>query len=222
MSVNPEALKPKAEGSRNAHSRLPLPSPLFFLKHPSPMSSSRSRLRTVGAFGNPKPRPIGFVPKSSGTTSQPASNSAESPAMQLNERFKGFYWRMGILNEVYSEKPVGREATEQRRKALQGAMNIAVLMWNAAILGKEGEDKAVKELSSLKGPNGESVAPPMDEILRMVKEWTELQKTMFPDEKRVILDLYLKHNGDGTFNFGLNKGINTNPVGVVKPEGTVL
>jgi len=187
------------------------------------MSSSRSRLRTVGAFGNQKPRPIGFVPKSGGSTSsQPQAPAVETPAMQLNERFKAFYWRMGILNEVYSEKPVGREATEQRRKALQGAMNIAVLMWNAAILGQEGEDKAVRELSALKGPNGESVAPPKDEILRMVKEWTGLQKTMFPDEKRVILDLYLKHNGDGTFNFGLNKGINTNPVGLVKPEGTVL
>ena len=187
------------------------------------MSSSRSRLRTVGAFGNQKPRPIGFVAKPSATTtSQPQAPATETPAMQLNERFKAYYWRMGILNEVYSEKPVGREATEQRRKALQGALNIAVLMWNAAILGAEGEQKAVKELSGLKGPNGESVAPPKDEILKMVKEWTELQKTMFPDEKRVILDLYLKHNGDGTFNFGLNKGINTNPVGIVKPEGTVL
>jgi hypothetical protein len=185
------------------------------------MASSRSRLRTVGAFGNPKPRPIGFVPK-------PALPSDKGPRFRirhdedLGNKWKAYTIATGLLNGLLGQKPVGQKAVHEHQQAIIGATNISQMMWNAAIQGAEGEEKAFKAISELRHPvTKENVAPPTDECRKLIRDLVDLKKRLYPDEKREIVEYERSFDPDGTFHFRVN-GLNMKPEGLVKPEGTVI
>ena len=185
------------------------------------MSSSRSRNRTVGAFGNPKARPIGFVQKKPSAPSE-APKGPASPGQTLADKWNLFTRKIGILDGLLEQPAVSQAAIEEKKQAIRGALNISMLMWNTAVAGKQSEQLAFDKLSTLKNPKTqEPVVIPPDDIRKMIKDWTEIKLSLFPEEKRSITDFQLKFNGHTGYSFTI-QSMNLSPEGLQRPEGTVL
>jgi hypothetical protein len=65
------------------------------------------------------------------------------------------------------------------------------------------------------------VVIPPDDIRKMIKDWTEIKLSLFPEEKRSITDFQLKFNGHTGYSFTI-QSMNLSPEGLQRPEGTVL
>lgn len=185
------------------------------------MSAPRSRKRTVGAFGNPRAKPIGFVPKA-------LLQRQETPRfrirhdIELGNKWRHYTLETGLLKGLIDARPVGHKAVHENRQAIIGATNISQLMWNAAIKGPEGEEEAFKVISNLEHPvTKEKVAPPPEECRKLIRELVDLKRRLYPDEKKQIVEYERDFDEKGVFHFRVN-GQDMNPEGVVRPEGTVL
>jgi hypothetical protein len=184
------------------------------------MSTSRSRFRTSGAFGNPKPKQIGFVAKAA--SKGPARRKFNiAHDNDLGQKWSAYTVATRLLPADSMKVKVGEEAESERRKIIMGAANISRLMWNAAVLGQKGEDDAFAAISALKDPKtGNSVAPPPDEIRTLIREMVELKKTLFPEEKRVIMQYECAFEDD-TFRFRVNGAV-LDPSAAQRPEGSSI
>ena len=185
------------------------------------MSAPRSRHRTVGAFGNPRAKPIGFVPKA--LTQRPeAPRFRIRHDVELGDKWRHFTLETGLLRGLIDHRPVQAKLAHENRQAIVGATNISQLMWNAAIRGPEGEEEAFKVISGLRHPQTkESVAPPPEECRKLIRELVDLKNRLYPDEKKQIVEYEHYFDANGIFQFRVN-GQNMNPEGVIRPEGTSL
>lgn len=167
------------------------------------MPSPRSRRRTVGAFGNPKPRPIGFVvpPR----LPQPPAKREGGPT--TIDKWLEFTKAIGLMDTARSNQ-----------KAVIGALNISRMVWNTTAENPPMTRAEVcAELSKLQD------APPPDEIAKMVDEFVAKKNELYPEEKnRVVQEGYkIQFNKNGTFTVQVAT-MDTKPEGLVKPKSTLL
>ena len=185
------------------------------------MSAPRSRHRTVGAFGNPRAKPIGFVPKAL-LQRQVAPKFRIRHDTVLGNKWRHYTIETGLLKGLLDARPVGQKAVHENRQAIIGATNISQLLWNAAIKGPEGEEEAFKVISNLQHPvTKENVAPPAEECRKLIRELIDLKNRLYPDEKKQIVEYEREFDKNGVFQFRVN-GQDMNPEGIVRPEGTVI
>ncbi len=155
------------------------------------MSTSRNR---HGAFGNNKPRPIGrvFTPP---PKTQPLPPKQEGPTFA--DKLIDF------------SRPVLDQAGNNHTAA-KGAMNVAILIWNATIEGEAKIEAAKKTLAALPGATETQI----DELVStMVKRKME----MYPDEKMIVTNFVLKFSHRKGAQFRVT-AVNINPEGVKKSD----
>lgn len=155
------------------------------------MSTSLSRRRTKGAFGNQKPRTIEreFAPKQA-----PAAPGVREPTFA--DKLAEF------------SQPILQQAGNNRTAA-KGAMNVAILIWNATIEGEAKIAEAKKKLEALPGSTPEQVE-------ELVTTMVERKKELYPNENLLVTNFVLKFNnrtGSPTFRVS---AVNLNPEGVTK------
>jgi len=156
------------------------------------MSNSRTRRHTKGAFGNRKPRPIerDFTPK---VQSTPAAPTGPTFADKL----------------AHFAQPILEQAGNNRTAA-KGAMNVAILIWNAAIEGGPKVQEAKATLAKLPGATAEQVE---ELVTTMVARKTEL----YPEEKLIVTNFILKFSHKRGAQFRVS-AVNINPEGVKKAD----
>lgn len=157
------------------------------------MSSPRSRNRTQGAFGNRRPRPIErdfSVPESAPDQAAPREPTIADKLIQ---------YAQPILEQA------GNHHT-----AAKGAMNVAILIWNASIEGGEKVAEAKKTLAGLPGAT-------VDQVEELVKVMLERKRDMFPEEKLLITNFVLKFSHRHGAQFRVT-AVNINPEGVQKAD----
>lgn len=168
-----------------------------------PSPRSRSRRRTVGAFGNPKPKPIGFV----APQRLPQPPAKREGVLTTIDKWLQFTKEIGLL-----------DTARNNHKAVEGALNISRMVWNATAEKTDMDRAAVcAELAKLPG------APGKEEIAKMVDEFIAKKLELYPEEKNKLISPKSRpqFNKDGTFTI-MASTIDTKPEGLVKPEGTSL
>jgi hypothetical protein len=102
-------------------------------------------------------------------------------------------------------KPILEQAGNNRTAA-KGAMNVAILIWNAHIGGEEKIKEAKAKLNALPGSSVEQV----DEL---VTSMMARKEELYPGEKALITNFILKfnHRTGATFNVS---AVNVNPEGL--------
>ena len=155
------------------------------------MSSSRNR---HGAFGTNKPRPIGRV-----------FDPAPKP-QPIDDKPKGPTFADKLIQ--YSQ-PILEQAGNNHTAA-KGAMNVAILIWNAAIEGDAKIAEAKTRLASLPGATAEQVE---ELVTTMVARKAEL----YPEEKLVVTNFILKFSHKQGAQFRVS-AVNINPEGVKKAD----
>ena len=153
------------------------------------MSFSRNR---HGAFGTNKPRPIGRV-----------FDPAPKP-QPLEDKPKGPTFADKLIQ--YSQ-PILEQAGNNHTAA-KGAMNVAILIWNAAIEGEAKIAEAKVKLAALPGAD----APQVEEL---VTTMLARKQELFPDENHLITNFVLKFNHRTGTTFRVS-AVNINPEGVTK------
>jgi hypothetical protein len=155
------------------------------------MSNSRTRRRTKGAFGNNKPRSVEreFTPKQA-----PAPTGA--PA-EPNVADKLANYAQPILEQAGSN-----------RTAAKGALNVAILIWNASI---EGEEKIAEAKAKLNGLPGSTP----DQVEELVTTMLTRKKDLYPDENLLITNFILKFNHRTGTTFRVS-AVNIKPEGLTK------
>ena len=156
------------------------------------MSNSRTRRRTKGAFGNNKPRSIerDFTPK-----------QAPAPA--------GPYVPTFADKLAKFSQPILEQAGNNRTAA-KGAMNVAILIWNAAIEGEAKIKEAKATLAKLPGATAEQVE---ELVTTMVARKAEL----YPSDNLLVTNFILKFNHKRGAQFRVS-AVNINPEGVKKAD----
>jgi hypothetical protein len=156
------------------------------------MSSPRSRNRTQGAFGNRQPRPI------ERDFSLPAPTPEAAP-------------RQPTIADHLIEyaRPIIDQAGNHHT-AIKGALNVAILIWNASIEGEEKIAEAKKTLTALPGATAEQVED-------LMKAMLERKQEMFPGEKLLITNFVLKFSHRLGTQFRVT-AVNVNPEGVQKAD----
>lgn len=179
--------RPKGKGlPRTAHGF-----PLVDTLHS--MASPHSRRRTTGAFGNNKPRDI----KRDFTRREPAPVDPTPREPNLPDKLIAF------------AQPILQQAGGNHTAA-KGAMNVAILIWNAAIEGEAKIAEAKTRLASLPGATAEQV----DELVAtMVARKAEL----YPEEKMLVTNFILKFNHKQGAQFRVS-AVNINPEGIKKAD----
>jgi hypothetical protein len=159
------------------------------------MSNSRNRSLTLGAFGKPKARVVGrpFIKRKTAT---PAQQAAPAGGFNISDALINF------------AEPVVKQAGNNHT-ALRGAMNVAILIWNALIEGETSMKNAREKLLSLPG------ASP-DQIEELVTTMSERKNELYPDVKQLIRDYDLNFTKHGTRIYV--SSINIAPPGVEKTE----
>ena len=154
------------------------------------MSNSYSRRRTKGAFGNQKPRSIerDFAPKPA-----PAEDGPRVPTFAD----KLATYAQPILEQAGSN-----------RTAAKGAMNVAILIWNASIEGAEKIAEAKQKLAALPGSSPEQVEELVTTMLARKQE-------LYPEENLLITNFALKFNHRTGTTFRVS-AVNINPEGLTK------
>ena len=155
------------------------------------MSSSRSRNRTQGAFGNRRPRPI------------ERDFSAPMPASKAEPR------QPTIADKIIQFAQPILEQAGNNHTAAKGAMNVSILIWNASIEGEGKVAEAKKTLAGLPGATPEQVED-------LMKVMLERKQEMFPEEKLLITNVMLKFSHRRT-QFRVT-AVNINPEGVKKAD----
>jgi hypothetical protein len=156
------------------------------------MASPHSRRRTTGAFGNNKPRDI----KRDFSRPEPAPVDAKPREPSFADKL------------ITYSQPILQQAGGNHTAA-KGAMNVAILIWNAAIEGEAKIAEAKTRLASLPGATAEQVE---ELVTTMVARKAEL----YPEEKLVVTNfiLKLKHKQS---QFRVS-AVNINPDGVKKAD----
>jgi len=156
------------------------------------MSNSRTRRHTKGAFGNRKPRPIerDFTPK-----------QAPEPTLPTGPN---------IADKIaHYAQPILEQAGDNRTAA-KGAMNVAILIWNAAIEGEEKIADAKKKLAELPGADA-------TQIEELVTTMLARKKELYPEENNLITNFVLKHNRRTGLSFRISS-VNISPEGLTKGQ----
>lgn len=156
------------------------------------MPSSHSRRQTRGAFGNRKPRPI------ERDFSTPDSEPVEKTprALTIADKFSTFC------------QPILEQAGNNRTAA-KGAMNVAILIWNASIEGAAKIKEAKTKLAALPG----SSVPQIEELVTsMIARKDEL----YPNENSLITNFKLKFSHRRT-SFNIS-AVNIKPEGLTKAD----
>ncbi len=156
------------------------------------MSSPRSRNRTQGAFGNRRPRPI----ERDFSLPEPAPETAPRQPTIADHLIK------------YAE-PILQQAGNHHTAA-KGAMNVAILIWNASIEGEPKISEAKKTLAALPGATEEQVED-------LVKVMLERKQELFPNEKLLVTNFVLKFRHRHGPQFRVT-AVNVNPEGVQKAD----
>jgi hypothetical protein len=157
------------------------------------MASPHSRRRTSGAFGNNKPRDI----KRDFTRPEPAPVDTTPREPNLPDKLITF------------AQPILEQAGGNHTAA-KGAMNVAILIWNAAIEGEVKIAEAKVRLASLPGATAEQVE---ELVTSMVARKTEL----YPEDKLVVTNFILKFNHKRGAQFRVS-AVNINPEGIKKAD----
>ena len=157
------------------------------------MASPHSRRRTTGAFGNNKPRDI------KRDFSRPEPTPVDTTPREPSIADKLFTYAQPILQQA------GGNHT-----AAKGAMNVAILIWNAAIEGGPKIQEAKTTLAKLPGATAEQVE---ELVTTMVARKTEL----YPEEKLVVTNFILKFSHKRGAQFRVS-AVNINPEGVKKAD----
>jgi hypothetical protein len=157
------------------------------------MASPHSRRRTSGAFGNNKPRDI----KRDFTRPEPAPVDTTPREPNLPDKLITF------------AQPILEQAGGNHTAA-KGAMNVAILIWNAAIEGDAKIAEAKVRLATLPGATAEQVE---ELVTSMVARKAEL----YPDDKLVVTNFILKFNHKRGAQFRVS-AVNINPEGIKKAD----
>lgn len=156
------------------------------------MPSSYSRRQTRGAFGNRKPRPI----KREFTTPETAPVEKTPRTLTIADKFSTFC------------QPILEQAGNNRTAA-KGAMNVAILIWNASI---EGDTKIKEAKAKLCALPGSSPAQVEELVTSMIARKEEL----FPKENSLITNFKLKFSHRRT-SFSIS-AVNIKPEGLTKAD----
>lgn len=157
------------------------------------MSNPRNRRRTLGAFGKAKPRVIKHVHANKPGEALPAGEEAAAGTNVVNAL-------------IDFARPITEQAGNNHT-AIHGAMNVAILIWNAIIEGAAQLEEAQQKLLKLPG----ATASQIDELIQsMVARKAEL----YPDVKQIIRKYELEFGRRGTRIYV--SSINLNPPGVEK------
>lgn len=156
------------------------------------MSNSLTRRRTKGAFGNNKPRSIEreFAPRPQVPVSDGAPAAPNIADMLAN-------YAQPILEQAGSN-----------RTAAKGAMNVAILIWNASIEGDAKITEAKAKLNGLPGSSPEQV----DEL---VATMLTRKQDLYPKENLLITNFILKFNHRTGTTFRVS-AVNIKPEGLTK------
>ena len=157
------------------------------------MASPHSRRRTTGAFGNNKPRDI----------KRDFFRPAPAP-VDTTPREPSFADKLITFAQPILEQAGGNHT------AAKGAMNVAILIWNAAIEGDAKIAEAKTRLASLPGATAEQVE---ELVTTMVARKAEL----YPEEKLVVTNFILKFSHKQGAQFRVS-AVNINPEGVKKAD----
>ena len=157
------------------------------------MASPHSRRKTTGAFGNNKPRDI------TRDFSRPEQAPVDSTPREPSFADKLIAFAQPILEQA------GGNHT-----AAKGAMNVAILIWNAAIEGDAKVKEAKSTLAKLPGATAEQVE---ELVTTMVSRKDEL----YPEEKLIVTNFILKFSHKRGAQFRVS-AVNINPEGVKKAD----
>ncbi|MEI7651060.1 MAG: hypothetical protein WCJ96_03520 [Verrucomicrobiota bacterium] len=157
------------------------------------MASPHSRRRTTGAFGNNKPREI--LRDWSKPEPAPVDTTPRAPSF--------------ADSLITYAQPILEQAGGNHTAA-KGAMNVAILIWNAAIEGEAKIKEAKATLAKLPGASAEQVE---ELVTTMVARKSEL----YPSEKMVVTNFILKFSHKRGAQFRVS-AVNINPEGVKKAD----
>jgi hypothetical protein len=157
------------------------------------MASPHSRRKTTGAFGNTKPRDI----KRDFSRPEPAPVDTTPHEPSFADKLITF------------AQPILEQAGGNHTAA-KGAMNVAILIWNACIEGEIKIKEAKTTLAKLPGATAEQVE---ELVTTMVARKTEL----YPEEKLVVTNFILKFSHKRGAQFRVS-AVNINPEGVKKAD----
>jgi len=158
------------------------------------MASPHSRRKTTGAFGNNKPRDI----KREFEKPAPASAAPDKP------REPSFADKLIAFAQPILEQAGGNHT------AAKGAMNVAILIWNASIEGEKKIAEAKVKLSTLPGAAADQVDELVDTMIARKAEH-------YADEKLIVTNFILKFNHRRGAQFRVS-AVNINPAGVKKAD----
>jgi hypothetical protein len=157
------------------------------------MASPHSRRQTTGAFGNNKPRDI----------SRDFTRPEPAP-VDTTPREPSFADKLITFAQPILEQAGGNHT------AAKGAMNVAILIWNAAIEGGPKIQDAKATLAKLPGASAEQVE---ELVTTMVARKTE----QYPEEKMIVTNFILKFSHKRGAQFRVS-AVNINPEGVKKAD----
>ena len=157
------------------------------------MASPHSRRKTTGAFGNNKPRAI--VRDFARPEPTPVDTTPREP--KLPDKLIAF------------AQPILEQAGGNHTAA-KGAMNVAILIWNAAIEGEAKIKEAKATLAKLPGATAEQVE---ELVTTMVARKAEL----YPSDNLLVTNFILKFNHKRGAQFRVS-AVNINPEGVKKAD----
>jgi len=157
------------------------------------MASPHSRRKTTGAFGNNKPRAI----VRDFTRPEPAPVDTTPREPNLPDKLIAF------------AQPILEQAGGNHTAA-KGAMNVAILIWNAAIEGEAKIKEAKATLAKLPGATAEQVE---ELVTTMVARKAEL----YPSDNLLVTNFILKFNHKRGAQFRVS-AVNINPEGVKKAD----
>jgi hypothetical protein len=151
--------------------------------------------RQNGAFGSNKPRPIQRV----FVKNAPAENLAPNQSKEPTIADKLILYAQPVLEEA------GNNHT-----AAKGAMNIAVLIWNATIEGEDKVAQAKQRLAQLPGATPEQAE-------ELVSTMVQRKNELYPAEKLVVTNFVLKFSHRRGTRFQVS-AVNINPEGFKKSD----
>lgn len=157
------------------------------------MASPRSRRQTTGAFGTNKPRDI----KRDFSRPKPAP-------VDTTPREPSFADKLIAFSQPILEQAGGNHT------AAKGAMNVAILIWNAAIEGEAKIKEAKVKLAALPGATA-------DQVEELVTTMVARKAELYPEEKLVVTNFILKSNHRRGAQFRVS-AVNINPAGVKKAD----
>lgn len=158
------------------------------------MASPHSRFKTVGAFGNNKPRPI-----VRDFNLQPEPAPADATPRQPSFADKLIAFAGPILEQAGGN-----------HQAAKGAMNVAILIWNAAIEGEAKIKEAKTRLAALPGAS-------VEQVEELVTTMVAVKNEKYADEKLVVTNFILKFSHKHGTQFRVS-AVNINPEGVKKSD----